>query len=74
MAIGRKKLAHLFPRLTIPGDIYKIYAFLVCFLSSPIPHSIEDPGIQTQTRWFYFETLVCHLLYAGFLNKVVFFA
>ena len=74
MAIGSKKLAHPLPRLAIPGDICKIHAFSVCFLSPPTPHSIEEPGIQTQTRWFYSETLVCHCLSAGFLNKVVFFA
>ena len=74
MAIGSKKLAHPLPRLAIPGGICKVHAFLVCFLSPPTPHSIEEPGTQTQTRWFYSETLVCHCLSAGFLNKVVFFA
>ena len=72
MAIGRKKLAHPLPRLAIPGGMCKIYAFLVCFLSPPTPHSREEPGIQTQTRWFYFETLVCHLCLQAFWIKLYF--
>ena len=69
----KKKLTHPFPRLVIPGDIDKINGFLLHLRTSPPLCSIKEPGIQTPTRWSFWNISLPSSPSAGFLNKLLFF-
>ena len=48
--------------------------FLLNFLIISLSGSIKEPGIQTQTRWLFWDISLPSSWSAGFLNKVIFLA
>ena len=48
--------------------------FFILFPHLPHLRSIKEPGIQTLTRWLFWDVSLLSSQSAGFLNKVIFLA
>ena len=51
-----------------------ILPFLLNFLIISLSGSIKEPGIQTRTRWLFWDISLPSFWSAGFLNKVILLA
>ena len=74
MAIGRKKLTHPLPEAGHSRRyLQNLWPFFFASFPPPPPCSIKEPGIQTPTRWSFWNISLPSSPSAGFLNKLLFF-